>query len=96
MSDNPDSALKQLEQEMRLTHNQTLALQTTVEKGFETVGLRLQEISSSIENEFAQVNTKLDAIMSLETIATRKHLQAMIRALRAKGIELDEREILAA
>lgn len=43
-----------------------------------------------------EAHTKLDAIMSLDVIATRKQLLSLMRALKLKGIELDEAEILAA
>lgn len=49
-----------------------------------------------VREQFQIVNTKLDAIMSGEVLVTRKQLERLLRALKAKGIELDEAEILAA
>lgn len=48
-----------------------------------------------IKQEFAEVNTKLNAIMSGEVLVTRPQIKRLIRALKAKGIELDEAEIFA-
>lgn len=49
-----------------------------------------------METELLQANTKLDAIMSGEVLVTRKQMERLLRALKAKGIELDEADILAA
>lgn len=50
----------------------------------------------SLDQQFATVNTKLDAIMSGELLVTRKQLQRLLHMLKKKGIEVDEAEILAA
>lgn len=49
-----------------------------------------------IRGELQEANTKLDAIMSGEVLVTRKQLERVLRALKARGIELDEHEIFAA
>ncbi|MBI4092347.1 MAG: hypothetical protein HY420_00290 [Candidatus Kerfeldbacteria bacterium] len=51
---------------------------------------------TKIDQTLTEAHTKLDAIMSLDVIATRKQLLILMRALKAKGIDLDEAEILAA
>lgn len=49
-----------------------------------------------IKEEFSTINTKLDAIMSGEVLVTRKQFQRLLRTLAARGIEVNEAEILAA
>ncbi len=49
-----------------------------------------------IKEEFSTINTKLDAIMSGELLVTRKQFQRLLRTLAARGIEVNEAEILAA
>jgi hypothetical protein len=72
-----------------------LAGKEAVEQGFGKVGLRLAELHGAMDAHFGEVNTKLDAIMSLETIATRKQLHALLQALKKKAIEINKAEILA-
>jgi hypothetical protein len=58
----------------------------------------LGSLRQHIDEQFAQVNTKLDAIMSGEVLVTRDQLHDTIRKLarelKAKGIDLDESKIL--
>lgn len=49
-----------------------------------------------IDEQFTEVNTKLDAIMSGEVLVTRKQIERLITALEAQGIKLNVSEILAA
>ncbi len=46
------------------------------------------------DEQFSDIQTKLDAIMSGEVLVTRKQLQRLLHALRDRGIELNEEEIL--
>lgn len=49
-----------------------------------------------IRQEFVEVNTKLEAVMSGEVLATRKQNERIVHALKNKGISLDEEEIFRA
>lgn len=49
-----------------------------------------------IHEEFMVVNTKLDAIMSGEVLVTRRQFQRLLRILDARGIKINEAEVLAA
>ncbi len=57
---------------------------------------RMEARFSSIDSQFVEVNTKLDAIMSGEILVTRKQLERLLTALEAQGIKLNVSEILAA
>lgn len=46
---------------------------------------------AAIEHRLDGMDAKIDAIM--EMLATRKELVSLVRALKAKGIELEESEI---
>ncbi len=51
---------------------------------------------TKVDTQLLDLHTKLDAIMSGEVLVTRKQLERLLRALKAKGIELNEADILAA
>lgn len=65
-------------------------------QGTGTLRREMHNRFDDVDEELTEAHTKLDAIMSLDVIATRKQLLILMRALKAKGIELDEAEILAA
>ena len=56
----------------------------------------LGKLGEHVDGQFAEVNTKLDAIMSGEILVTRKQIERLINALERQGIKLNVSEILAA
>lgn len=60
------------------------------------LGGHVDDLSSHMDEQFLEVNTKLDAIMSGEILVTRKQIQRLITALETQGMKLNVSEILAA
>lgn len=46
------------------------------------------------DNQFVEVNTKLDAIM--ESVATRKEMHNLVRELKHQGIQIDSSKVFVA